>query len=194
MVVLHSFSTVKWWCVQGVGLVVCGDDKGSLWLYNLPEMVKTNPTALSKPVDPTAMLMWPELQVSRLLVFSSYNEIFAPPVIRTFSLLMRYFWFFLPLFLLIFLPISPPFRSGSPLPLFPLLFSWYSPFQMTSPYVPFRSKMKYEIHLCLVMHPNMFFSFIIMLAQDDHLENSRKVPLDRHDIIIDKVPIIRRFN
>ncbi len=23
--------------------------------------------------------------------------------------------------------------------------------------------------------------------QDDHLENSRKVPLDRHDIIIDKV-------
>ena len=25
--------------------------------------------------------------------------------------------------------------------------------------------------------------------QDDHLENSRKVPLDRHDIIIDKVRI-----
>ena len=23
--------------------------------------------------------------------------------------------------------------------------------------------------------------------QDDHLENTRKVPLDRHDIIIDKV-------
>ena len=26
-----------------------------------------------------------------------------------------------------------------------------------------------------------------MYVQDDHLENSRKVPLDRHDIIIDKV-------
>ena len=25
------------------------------------------------------------------------------------------------------------------------------------------------------------------MFQDDHLENSRKVPLDRHDIIIDKV-------
>ena len=31
----------------------------------------------------------------------------------------------------------------------------------------------------IYMYP---FSF-----QDDHLENSRKVPLDRHDIIIDKV-------
>ena len=25
---------------QGVGLVVCGDDEGSLWLYNLPTMVQ----------------------------------------------------------------------------------------------------------------------------------------------------------
>ncbi len=30
-------------------------------------------------------------------------------------------------------------------------------------------------------------SFILVVVQDDHLENSRKVPLDRHDIIIDKV-------
>jgi hypothetical protein len=51
------------WNVQGVGLVVCGDDKGSLWLYNLPEMVKSNPQSLSKMVEPTTMLMWPELQV-----------------------------------------------------------------------------------------------------------------------------------
>jgi hypothetical protein len=29
--------------------------------------------------------------------------------------------------------------------------------------------------------------FILVVVQDDHLENSRKVPLDRHDIIIDKV-------
>ena len=26
--------------LQGVGLVVCGDDKGSLWLYNMPTMVQ----------------------------------------------------------------------------------------------------------------------------------------------------------
>ena len=29
--------------------------------------------------------------------------------------------------------------------------------------------------------------FLTLIFQDDHLENSRKVPLDRHDIIIDKV-------
>ena len=29
--------------------------------------------------------------------------------------------------------------------------------------------------------------------QDDHLENSRKVPLDRHDIIIDKVSILLKL-
>ena len=27
---------------QGVGLVVCGDDKGSLWLYNIPTMVQVS--------------------------------------------------------------------------------------------------------------------------------------------------------
>ena len=25
---------------QGVGLVVCGDDKGIIWLYNMPTMVQ----------------------------------------------------------------------------------------------------------------------------------------------------------
>ena len=28
---------------KGVGLVVCGDDKGSLWLYNMPTMVQVSP-------------------------------------------------------------------------------------------------------------------------------------------------------
>ena len=73
-------------CHKGVGLVVCGDDKGSLWLYNCPSMVATQPDPIKKVVEPSTRLMWPELQ-------------------------------------------------------------------------------------------------------DDHLENSRKVPLDRHDIIIDKVSI-----
>lgn len=53
-------------CHKGVGLVVCGDDKGSLWLYNLPDMVRPNPQPLTRMVDPTTMLMWPELQDDHL--------------------------------------------------------------------------------------------------------------------------------
>ena len=49
--------------VQGKGLVVCGDDKGSLWLYNLQNMVDTSPTPIKSIVDPVTRLMWPELQV-----------------------------------------------------------------------------------------------------------------------------------
>ena len=77
-------------CHKGIGLVVCGDDKGSLWLYNCPGMVATQPDPLRKVVEPTTRLMWPDLQ-------------------------------------------------------------------------------------------------------DDHLENSRKVPLDRHDIIIDKVCLLNCY-
>eukprot|EP00088_Acartia_fossae_P042856 TRINITY_DN4510_c0_g1_i13.p1 TRINITY_DN4510_c0_g1~~TRINITY_DN4510_c0_g1_i13.p1 ORF type:complete len:434 (+),score=129.81 TRINITY_DN4510_c0_g1_i13:47-1348(+) len=73
-------------CHKGKGLVVCGDDKGSLWLYNLPGLTTSGADPIKKIVEPTTRLMWPELQ-------------------------------------------------------------------------------------------------------DDHLENSRKVPLDRHDIIIDKVTV-----
>lgn len=73
-------------CHKGKGLVVCGDDKGSLWLYNLPTLTSAGCEPIKKIVEPTTRLMWPELQ-------------------------------------------------------------------------------------------------------DDHLENSRKVPLDRHDIIIDKVTV-----
>jgi len=73
-------------CHKGKGLVVCGDDKGSLWLYNLPTLTTAGCEPIKKMVEPTTRLMWPELQ-------------------------------------------------------------------------------------------------------DDHLENSRKVPLDRHDIIIDKVTV-----
>lgn len=73
-------------CHKGKGLVVCGDDKGSLWLYNVPTLTGAAAEPLRKIAEPTTRLMWPELQ-------------------------------------------------------------------------------------------------------DDHLENSRKVPLDRHDIIIDKVTV-----
>ena len=53
-------------CHKGVGLVVCGDDKGSLWLYNCPNMVMTQPEPLRKVVEPSTRLMWPELQDDHL--------------------------------------------------------------------------------------------------------------------------------
>jgi len=77
-------------CHKGKGLIACGDDKGSLWLYNQPQFGRDDNVARSSNKDAvleaSARLPWPELQ-------------------------------------------------------------------------------------------------------DDHLENSRKVPLDRHDIIIDKVAV-----
>ena len=46
---------------------MCGDDKGSLWLYNMPGMVNSSPDKSPEPikklVDPTTKLVWPELQV-----------------------------------------------------------------------------------------------------------------------------------
>ena len=53
-------------CHKGVGLVVCGDDKGSLWLYNCPTMVTPQPDPIKKVVEPTTRLMWPELQDDHL--------------------------------------------------------------------------------------------------------------------------------
>ena len=53
-------------CHKGVGLVVCGDDKGSLWLYNCPNMVMTQPDPMRKVVEPSTRLMWPELQDDHL--------------------------------------------------------------------------------------------------------------------------------
>jgi len=53
-------------CHKGVGLVVCGDDKGSLWLYNMPSMIQTCPEPIKKVIDPTTRLMWPELQDDHL--------------------------------------------------------------------------------------------------------------------------------
>jgi len=53
-------------CHKGKGLVVCGDDKGSLWLYNLPNMTGLNPTPIKSVVEPVTRLMWPELQDDHL--------------------------------------------------------------------------------------------------------------------------------
>jgi len=53
-------------CHKGKGLIVCGDDKGSLWLYNMPGMVGDNPEVIHKVIEPTTRLMWPELQDDHL--------------------------------------------------------------------------------------------------------------------------------
>ena len=54
-------------CILGKGLICCGDDKGSLWLYNLPQFGRDSPNpALKTKIDVSTRLMWPELQVSFL--------------------------------------------------------------------------------------------------------------------------------
>merc|ERR1712223_1273124 len=52
---------------KGKGLICCGDDKGSLWLYNLPQFGRDSPTpALKTKIDVSTRLMWPELQDDHL--------------------------------------------------------------------------------------------------------------------------------
>lgn len=53
-------------CHKGKGLICCGDDKGSLWLYHLPQYGKDSPTPYSNKIDVTTRLMWPELQDDHL--------------------------------------------------------------------------------------------------------------------------------
>ena len=52
--------------MQGVGLVVCGDDKGTIWLYNMPTMGQTCPEPIKKVVNPTIKLIWPDVEVDHL--------------------------------------------------------------------------------------------------------------------------------
>ena len=47
-------------CHKDVGLVLCGDDVGSVWMYN------TVSVPLQGTVDPTNRLMWPQLQDEHL--------------------------------------------------------------------------------------------------------------------------------
>lgn len=53
-------------CHKGKGLIACGDDRGSLWLYNLPQFGKDGGKSIEGKVDPTTRLMWPELQDDHL--------------------------------------------------------------------------------------------------------------------------------
>ena len=40
-------------CASGKGLIACGDDRGSLWLYNLPQFGKDGGKSIEGKVDPT---------------------------------------------------------------------------------------------------------------------------------------------
>lgn len=66
MATLRWSDTDNWYmnlgCHKGKGLVVCGDDKGSMWLYNMPQMCKLNATPTKDKVEPTNIIKWPELQ------------------------------------------------------------------------------------------------------------------------------------
>jgi len=55
-------------CHKGKGLICCGDDKGSLWLYHQPQFGKDSAKSLpsGKSIPPTTRLMWPELQDDHL--------------------------------------------------------------------------------------------------------------------------------
>ena len=53
--VLNNF-----YCI-GIGLICCGDDTGTLWLYNLPQCGKDGSAPAKGLVQPTTKLAWPEL-------------------------------------------------------------------------------------------------------------------------------------
>ena len=53
--------------ILGKGLICCGDDKGSLWLYNIPQFGKDSPTPQTKSrMEVSTRLLWPELQDDHL--------------------------------------------------------------------------------------------------------------------------------
>lgn len=53
-------------CHKGKGMICCGDDKGTLWLYNQPQYGKDGAPVAKFPIDPTTKLAWPELQDDHL--------------------------------------------------------------------------------------------------------------------------------
>ena len=53
-------------CHKGAGLIVCGDDQGALWLYDTQTLGQTFPKSLGSVVDPSTLLLWPEVQDDNL--------------------------------------------------------------------------------------------------------------------------------
>ena len=53
--------------IIGNGLIACGDDKGSIWVYDMPQFAQESTVAQNKSkITPTTRLMWPELQDDHL--------------------------------------------------------------------------------------------------------------------------------
>ena len=48
-------------CRKGKGLLACGDDRGAIWLYNLPQFGKDGGKPIKGKVEPMIKLMWAEL-------------------------------------------------------------------------------------------------------------------------------------
>jgi len=55
--------------ISGKGMICCGDDKGSLWLYNLPQYGKDGSAPAKGLIEPTTKLAWPELQDDHLVSY-----------------------------------------------------------------------------------------------------------------------------
>ena len=49
-------------CDKDTSLVVCGDDQGTLWLYDMSTMVQTCPQPVQDVVEPNTQILWPEVQ------------------------------------------------------------------------------------------------------------------------------------
>ena len=49
-------------CYKDDGLVVCGDEQGTLWLYHMSTMVQTDPKSVNGVLEPNTRILWPEIQ------------------------------------------------------------------------------------------------------------------------------------
>ena len=52
-------------CHKGKGLIACGDDRGTIWVYNLPQFGKDGGKPIKGKVEPMTKLEWPDLQDDR---------------------------------------------------------------------------------------------------------------------------------
>jgi len=53
-------------CHKGTGLICCGDDKGSIWLYHHPQFGTNSSKKFSDEIEPSSLLMWPEIHDEHL--------------------------------------------------------------------------------------------------------------------------------
>ena len=49
-------------CHKAGGLVVCGDDQGTLWLYDMSNIVENFPQQVQGVLEPNICILWPEVE------------------------------------------------------------------------------------------------------------------------------------